>query len=108
MGTYTKVPNGTQAGRPVYQLVNSTVMYLFYWSNTSRWLIGNYTSGLASGVRSSNASVVCPDQATGWQVVITGRGWVTYPVIVVPAAGQTTASPTNAGKRTRYVRMRSA
>ncbi len=105
MGTYTKVPNVTQAGRPVYQLVNSTVMYL-YWSNTSRWLIGNYTSG-SSGVRSSNAAAACPDQATGWEVLAGGR-WVTYPVIVVPAAGQTTTAPTNAGKRSGCVRMRSA
>ena len=115
MGAYTKLPNVTQAGRPVYQLVNSTVMYLFYWPSTSRWLIGNYSSG-SSGVRSSgNAAAACPDQAVGWQVVVAGGGWVsTYPITVAPAAGltrpptlPTTAAPTNAGKRTRYVRMRS-
>ena len=113
MGTYTKLANVTQRGRPVYQRVGPTVMYLYYWS--SYWLIGsNYTSGSSSVGSSGNAAAACPDQATGWQVV-TSSGWVsTYPVTVVQAAGltrpptlPTTAAQTNAGELSRYVRMRS-
>ena len=80
MGTYTKLANVTQRGRPVYQRVGSTVAYLYYWS--SSWLIGsNYTSGSSSVGSSGNAA--CPNQATGW-LVLTGSGWVsTYPINVV-------------------------
>ncbi len=104
MGTYTKLANVTQRGRPVYQRVGPTVMYLYYWS--SYWLIGNnYTSGSSSVGSSGNAAAACPDQATGWEVA-TSSGWVsTYPVTVVQGAGQTrpptlptTAAPTNAGR----------
>ncbi len=114
MGTYTKLANVTQGGRPVYQRVGPTVMYLYYWS--SFWLIGsNYTSGSSSVGSSSNAAAACPDQATGWEVAI-GGAWVgTYPITVAPAAGQTrspilptTARPTTVGERSRYVPMRSA
>ena len=114
MGTYTKLANVTQRGRPVYQRVGSTVMYLYYWS--IYWLIGsNYTSSASSVGSSGNAAAACPDQATGWQVVISGAWVSTYPVVVAPTAGQTspptmptTAAPTNVGKVPRYFRMRSA
>ena len=112
-GAYTKLANVTQAGRPVYQLAGSTVMYLFYWPSSSNWLIGSsYISG-SSGVKSTDsAGAACPDQATSWQAY-TGGAWVsTYPITVAPAAGQTrpptTASPTSVGKRSRCARMRSA
>ena len=109
MGTYTKMPNVTQAGRPVYQRVGSPVAYVFYW--LSVWLIGsNYSSG-AAGVQSiGSAGAACPDQATGWQAY-TGGAWVgTYPITVVPTPTRppTTAAPTTVGKRSRHVRMRSA
>ncbi len=107
-GTYTKLANVMQGDRPVYQLAGSTVKYLFYWSNTSRWLIGSsYTSG-SSGVRSTDsAGAACPDQATGWQAYA-GGAWVsTYPITVVPTA-PTTAAPTTVGERSRCGRMRSA
>ncbi len=106
-GTYAKLANVTQAGRPIYQLVGSTVMYLFYWQTTSEWRIGsNYTSG-SSGVKSTGtAGAACPDQATGWQAY-SGGTWVSiYPITVAPAAGQTrppalpTAAPAaNVGTR---------
>ncbi len=104
-GTYTKLANSTQGDRPVYQLVGSTVMYLFYWPNTSNWRIGSNYATSASGVRSAgSAGAACPDQATGWQAY-TGSAWVsTYPITVAPEAGQTspptrpaTASPTTVG-----------
>ncbi len=86
-GTYTKLGNVTQGDRPVYQLVGSTVAYLFHWPSTSDWRIGSsYTSG-SSGVKSTgNAGAACPDQATGWQAY-TGGAWVgTYPITVVQSA----------------------
>ncbi len=110
MGTYTKLANVTQQGRPVYQRVGPTVMYLYY--SSSYWLIGsNYTSGSSSVGSSANSAAACPDQATGWEVA-TGSGWVgTYPITVVQATGPTrpptlptAAAPTNAGKRSRCVR----
>jgi len=107
-GNYTKVPNVMQAGRPVYQLVGSTVAYLFYWPSTSQWLIGNnYSSGSASVQSTDSAGAACPDQATGWQAY-TGGAWVsTYPITVVPTS-PTTAPPTNVGELSHYVRMRAA
>ncbi len=97
MDTYTKMPSVTQAGRPVYQRVGA---YLFYSARTGDWRIDSDYTSSSSGVRSTgSAGAACPDQATAWEVVITGRGWVTYPVIVVPAAGQTTAAPTTDGNR---------
>jgi hypothetical protein len=106
MGAYTKLPNVTQEGRPVYQRVGSTVMYLFYWS--SYWGISsNYTSSLSLTRSTGNAGAACPDQATGWQAY-TGSGWVsTYPITVVQTP-PTTAAPTTVGKRSRCARMRSA
>ena len=105
-GAYTKLANVTQAGRPVYQLVGSTVAYLFFWPNVSLWLIGSNYSSSAAGVKSAgNAGAACPDQATGWQAY-TGKEWVsTYPITVVPTP-PTTASPTTVGNRSRHVRMR--
>ena len=106
-GTYTKVPNLTQGDRPVYQRVGYTVMFLFHWPSTSRWLLGsNYTSGSSSVRSSGNAGAACPDQATGWQAY-TGGAWVsTYPITVVPTS-PTTAAPATVGKRSRCVRSRS-
>ena len=104
-GAYTKLANLTQAGRPVYQLVGSTVMYLFYWPSSSNWLIGsNYISGV-SGVRSTDgAGAACPDQATSWQAY-TGGAWVsTYPIIVVPTPPPT-APPTTVGTLSRCACM---
>ncbi len=115
-GTYTIMPNAVQAGRPVYQLVGSTVMYLFYWPSTAEWRIGSNYASSSSGVKSSgNAGTACPDQATGWQAY-TGGVWVsTYPITVAPPAGQTrpptlsTIAPTTTvGKRSRCVHMRFA
>jgi hypothetical protein len=108
MGAYMEVPNVTQAGRPMYQRVGSTIAYLFYWPSTSQWLIGNnYSSGSASVQSTDSAGAACPDQATGWQVYA-GSGWVsTYPITVVPTS-PTNAPPTNVGDLSRYVRMRSA
>jgi hypothetical protein len=87
MGVYTKLASVTQGGRPVYQRVNSTAAYLFFWSNTSRWLIGSsYRSGLAGVASIGSARAACPDQATGWQAY-NGSAWVsTYPITVVQAA----------------------
>ncbi len=108
LGTYTKMPNVTQAGRPIYQRVGSTVAYLFYWPSTGRWLIGSsYSSGSASVQSTDSAGAACPDQVTGWQAYI-GGAWVsTYPITVVPTS-PTTAPPTNVGELSHYVRMRSA
>ncbi len=108
MGGYNKVANVTQAGRPIYQLVGSTVAYLFYWPSTGRWLIGsNYSSGSASVQSTGSAGAACPYQATGWQAY-TGGAWVgTYPITVVQTP-PTTAAPTTVGKRSRCARMRSA
>ncbi len=107
MGTYTKLANVTQAGRPVYQLVGDIVAYLFSWPSTRRWLIGSNYSSSSSGVRSiDGAGAACPDQATGWQSY-TGGAWVsTYQITVVPTS-PTTAPPTNVGKLSHYGRMRS-
>jgi hypothetical protein len=89
-GNYAKLANMTHAGRPVYyQLVGSTVAYLFYWPSTGQWLIGSsYIAGSSSVRSTGSAAAACPDQATGWEAYTSG-GWVTYPVIVAPAAGQT-------------------
>ena len=112
-GTYTKLANVTQGGRPVYQRVGSTVAYLFYWPSTRNWLIGSsYSSGTAGVKSTGSAGAACPYQATGWQAY-TGTAWVgTYPITVAPAAGQTrpptTAAPTTVGERSRCARMRSA
>ena len=107
-GNYTKLANVTQAGRPVYQRVGSTVACLFYWPSTGRWLIGSsYSSGSASVQSTDSAGAACPDRATGWQAY-TGGAWVsTHPITVVPTS-PTTAPPTNFGKLSHYVRMRSA
>ncbi len=86
MDTYTKMPNVTHAGRPVYQLVGSTVAYLFYSARTGDWRIdSDYLLPDSSSVRSTgNAGAACPDQATGWQAYA-GGAWVgTYPITVVP------------------------
>ena len=107
--TYTKMPNKTHAGRPVFQLVGSTATYLFYSARTGDWRIdSDYLLSDSSALKSTgNAGAACPDQATGWQA-LAGGAWVgTYPITVVQTS-PTTASPTSVGKRTRYVRMRSA
>ena len=104
MDTYTKMPNVTHAGRPVYQLVGSTPIYLFYSASTGDWRIhSDHLLSDCSCVRSTgNAGAACPDQATGWQA------WVgTYPITVVPTS-PTTAPPAIVGKRSRCVRMRFA
>ncbi len=109
MDTYTKMPNLTRAGRPVYQLVGPTITYLFYSASTGDWLINSdHFLPDSSTVKSTgNAGAACPDQATGWQAY-TGGAWAsTYAITVVPTS-PTTVSPTNFGKRSRYVRMRSA
>ena len=109
MDTYTKMPNVTHAGRPVYQLVGSTVTYLFYSASTGDWRIdSDYLLSDSSSVRSSgNAGAACPDQATGWQAYA-GDAWVgIYPITVVPTS-PATAAPTIVGKRSRCVCMRSA
>jgi hypothetical protein len=107
MGMYLKVANVTHGERPVFQRVGSAVMYLFYAPSLSGWLIGsNYTSEAAS-LYSAGTGAGCSDQATGWQA-LAGGAWVgTYPITVVQTS-PTTASPTSVGKRSRYVRMRSA
>jgi hypothetical protein len=106
MDVYTKMHNVTKAGRPVYQLVGSTVAYLFYSARTGDWRIdSDYLLPDCSIVRSTgSAGAACPDQATGWQAY-TGGAWVgTYPITVVPTRPPTlpaTAqmSPTNVGDR---------
>jgi hypothetical protein len=106
LGNYTKLPNVTQAGRPVYQRVGSTIAYLFYWPSTGRWLVGSsFSSGSASVQSTGNAA--CPDQATGWQAYTDGAWVSTHPITVVPTS-PTTAPPANVGKLSHYVRMRSA
>ncbi len=103
--TYTKMPSVTHAGRPVYQLVGSTVTYLFYSASTGDWRISSdYLLPDSSSVRSTgSAGAACPDQATGWQAY---TGLIT----VVPTSPTTasTAAPTTVGERSRCVRMRSA
>ena len=108
MDTYTKLPNVTQAGRPVYQLAGPTVAYLFYAARTGEWRIGSdYLLSDSSSARSTgSAGAACPDQATGWQAYA-GGAWVgTHPITVVPTS-PATASPTTVGKSSRCVRMRS-
>jgi hypothetical protein len=106
-GNYTKLANVTQAGRPVYQRVGSTAAYLFYWPSMSRWLIGsNYSSGPASFQSTGSAGAACPDEATGWQAYTDGAWVSTYQITVVPTSP--TAPPTNVGKLSHCVRMRSA
>ena len=107
--TYTKMSSVTHAGRPVYQLVGSTVTYLFYSARTGDWRIDSkYLLPDSSSVRSTgSAGAACPDEATGWEAYA-GGAWVgTYPITVVPTS-PTTASPTIVGERSRCVRMRSA
>ena len=107
--TYTKMHNVTHAGRPVYQLVGSTGMYLFYSARTGDWRISsdNLLPDSSSVRSTGNAGAACPDQATGWQAWV-GNMWVgTYPITVVPTS-PTTAPPATVGKRSRCVRMRSA
>jgi hypothetical protein len=109
MDTYTKMSSVTHAGRPVYQLVGSTVTYLFYSARTGDWHIhSDYLLPDSSSVRSTgSAGAACPDQAAGW-LAYTGGAWVgTYPITVVPTS-PATAAPTTVGKRSRCVRMRSA
>ncbi len=109
MDTYTKMPNVTHAGRPVYQLVGSTVTYLFYSASTGDWRIdSDYLLPDSSSVKSTgSAGAACPDQAAGW-LAYAGGAWVsTYPITVVPTS-PTTAAPTTIGKRSRCVPMRSA
>ena len=108
-GTYTKLAaTVTQAGRPVYQLAGSTVAYLYYWPSSSRWLIGSsYSSGTGGVASTDSAAAACPDQATGWQAYTGSMRVGTYPITVVPTS-PTTAPPTNVGKLSHYVRMRSA
>ena len=108
-GTYTKLANVTQAGRPVYQLVGSTVAYLFYSARTGEWRIGSdYLLPDSSSVRStSSAGAACPDQATGWQAYA-GGAWVGTDPITVVQTSPATAAPATIGKRSRCVRMRSA
>ena len=86
MGTYSKVAGLVQGYRPVYQQPGSAMAYLFYLPSIGSWLVGpNYTSPSAR-VQSVTGSL-CPEQATGWQAA-TASGWVsTYPIVVVPAAG---------------------
>ena len=113
--TYSKMHNVMHAGRPVYQLVGSTVTYLFYSARMGDWSISrDYLLSDSSSVRSTgSAGAACPDQATGWHAY-SGGAWVgAYAITVAPAAGltrpptlPTTAAPTNAGKRSRCVRMR--
>ncbi len=99
MGTYTKVASVTQGERPVYQRVGSTVAYLFYWSNTSRWLIGSNYASSSAGVRSTgSAGAACPDQANGWQV-FAGGAWVSTSLITVVQ--------TAVGNAPAFVRIRS-
>ncbi len=110
MDTYTKMPSVTHAGRPVYQLVGSTVAYLFYSASTGDWRINSSYTSSSSGVRSTgSAGAACPDQATGWQAYAGGARVGTYPITVVPTSptAASTASPATVGKRSRYVRMRS-
>ncbi len=89
MGTYMKVDGLMHGNRPVYQLVGSTVQYLFCWpgpgaTTTNNWLIGpSYTIG-SGGVRSSDgASALCPDRATGW-LVLSGASYVPDLITVAP------------------------
>ncbi len=106
---YRKMPSVTEAGRPVYQRVGTTVTYLFYRPSTGGWSISSdYLLSDSSSVRSTgNAGAACPDQATGWQAY-TGGAWVgTYPITVVPTS-PATASPTTVGKRSRCAHMDSA
>jgi hypothetical protein len=106
MGTYRKVAGLMQGDWPVYQRVDSTVLYLFFWPAFQRWLIGpDYTTGssiiqsaggftfgaeevfsapnaaTASNVLSATSLVAsCPDEASSWLLpwVISdgGGGWV--------------------------------
>ena len=104
MDTYTKMPSVMHAGRPVYQLVGSTVTYLFYSARTGDWRIdSDYLLSDSSSVRSTgSAGAACPDQATGWQAYV-GGAWVsTYPITVVPTRPPTlpaTAPSTNVDDR---------
>ncbi len=115
MDTYTKMPSVTQAGRPVYHLVGSTVAYLFYSARTGDWRIStDYLLSDSSTLKSTgNAGAACPDQATGWELY-TGGAWVSiYPITFVqtqtrPPTLPTTAPPINVGTLSRYVRMRPA
>jgi hypothetical protein len=107
MDTYTKMPSVTHAGRPVYQLVGSTVAYLFYSASTGDWRIdSDDLLPDSSSVRSTgSAGAACPDEATGWQAYA-GGAWVgTYTITVVPAS-PATVSPTIVGNRSRCARMR--
>ncbi len=114
-GNYTKLANVTQGDRPVYQLVGSTVAYLFYWPSSSDWNIGSsYIAGSSSVRSTGNAGAACPDQATGWEVATSGAWVGVFAITVAPAAGQTrpptlpttTAARTKVGKRSRCVCMR--
>jgi hypothetical protein len=111
MGAYTRMPNVMQGDRPVYQLVSSTVEYLYYWPSTRSWLMGrNYTSDLVGVASTDSAGAACPDQVTGWQAYTDGAWVSTYPITVVPTQTRppTTAAPTTLGERSRCARMRSA
>ena len=109
MDTYMKMPNVTHAGRPVYQLVGSTIAYLFYHPSTGGWSISSdyLLSGSSTLKSTSNAGAACPDQATGWQAYKDGAWVSTYPISIVPTS-PTTSAPTTVGKRSGYFRKRSA
>ncbi len=104
MGTYMKVDGLMHGNRPVYQLVGSSVQYLFCWpgpggtaTQWNNWLIGaSYTSS-TNGIRSSDgASALCPDRATGW-LVSNGTSFV---------GGMITVAPGNALPRRPTPRLR--
>ena len=103
MGTYMKVDGLMQGNRPVYQLVGSTVQYLFCWPGPgsvnilNNWLIGASYTSASNGVRSSDgASALCPDRATGW-LVSSGTSFV---------GGMITVAPGNALPRRPTPRLR--
>jgi hypothetical protein len=107
MGMYRMVANFTQADRPVYQLVGSTISYLFYSASAGDWRINGdvFLSGSCFVKSTGNAEAACPDQATDWQTCTDGAWVSTYPITVVQTP-PTTPSLATVGRRSCYILMR--
>ena len=89
MGAYVRVAGLMQGGRVVYQHASSAATFIFYWPSSSNWLIGSsYTSISASVSSTDGTGALCPDLATGWEVLASSI-WLPSAIVVAPVPGQT-------------------
>ncbi len=52
-GTYAKLAAATAGARPVYQRLDSPLMYLYFWAGSSDWYIGASYTASGAAVKSS-------------------------------------------------------